>query len=1147
MSPAAGIAPQVPPNVFLTLDDSLSMNFMMDVDGKPATRASVMVKAINSVFSDTSLLPDHSIRLAWQSLNQCTQWYVNVAGQNTLTREYYWSPFAKSANGIHTLDSDHRSSFLNFVSRFNPCSGMGTVIHQQIKYIDSYLRADIFPEGPWATINGPWAFEPGSYGSPHLGCRRNFHILLTDGGWNYDEDYPTKPPNFDGTARTLPDGKQYQKTDQTRIYFDEDRYHKTESISSLADWAMKSWAVPLQDQKKLTGQLAFPDEYAKAPETETLINRVTGERATLEKYWNPNNNPATWPHLVTYTIGFSSDALPKQNYLQGSSSPFGSINPPSTAVPYGTDGDFAEYANGRYGWFAGTTWTGDKGHDMWHAAINSRGRFYAVEKAEDLAKAFRSIIQKVKVESVSVSRPLASSGSTITRDNVGLFTTHYDSIGPWAGSITAETVSPTGTTSAMVGWQGQSTADRVDAVRASSRVILSWRDAHGQFTASGIPFRWDWAGAGIYLSPTHIAALNGGDKRGEARLNYVRGDRSLESARTDPFRVRRSAHGDIVNSLAWYTAAPTGAYPQPGYAAFYAKQKSRKPMLYVGANDGMLHGFSAQDGSEAIAYVPRGVIPALSSLTEKSYDDNHRYFVDGSPMTGDVQIASGFGAPPDWRTMLVGTLGAGGKGFFVLDVTAPGNFAESNAGNLVVMDKTLASTEAIACVTGTAAAGQASCLQLPEADLGHITAAPVRDDNNPQRATQITRMNDNRWAVVLGNGYNSINQRPVLLVQYLDGAKELLRIPATGSTATGTHANTTDNGLSAPRVVDLDGDGRPDVAYAGDNKGNLWKFIIASSDATQWGVAFGGVPLFTAMGPSTAGGTRALPQPISTAPIVRANDRMKTVGNGSRATTLAVGGMMVAFGTGRNVARTDPSDANVQTLYSVLDNTRYAYTGTGDSKRLAVQAACSGCNNGSDAPTPTALGAGVVAASLARQDIGSTVHKGVDGRKFWTVDQTGTPTAPSVDWDTQNGWYLDLPTQGERLLKPMSFYDGSNLLAVVSQVPAHGKGAFGNESVTSANAGEYFCGPATTVAERQYLTLINLMDGKRPQLQLMDLNADGLYNATDLGVSRMSMNAGGQVELTKGDRIVFKSGNNRDDVLARMPTVVLRPSWRHLQ
>ncbi|KEH14470.1 hypothetical protein GY15_04685 [Delftia sp. 670] len=104
---------------------------------------------------------------------------------------------------------------------------------------------------------------------------------------------------------------------------------------------------------------------------------------------------------------------------------------------------------------------------------------------------------------------------------------------------------------------------------------------------------------------------------------------------------------------------------------------------------------------------------------------------------------------------------------------------------------------------------KAACLKAVEEDrdIGHITARPVLDENDPMRTTQITRMNNNRWAVVMGNGYNSANQRPVLLVQYLDGAQELVRIPVTTETAgTGKAA---DNGLSAPRLVDIDGDGDP--------------------------------------------------------------------------------------------------------------------------------------------------------------------------------------------------------------------------------------------------------------------------------------------------------------------------------------------------
>src|SRR5690606_9648913 len=153
------------------------------------------------------------------------------------------------------------------------------------------------------------------------------------------------------------------------------------------------------------------------------------------------------------------------------------------------------------------------------------------------------------------------------------------------------------------------------------------------------------------LSTTQKLALqkatNGTDQgatAGRDRLNYIRGDRSKEGTdpsgytNAKPYRQRHSRQGDIVNSEVWYTGAPASNYAFKGYDTFINTYKNRTPMLYVGGNDGMLHGFSAQDGSEKIAYVPQGVIPHLNQLTAPAYNQQHRYFVDGSPMTGDVDI-----------------------------------------------------------------------------------------------------------------------------------------------------------------------------------------------------------------------------------------------------------------------------------------------------------------------------------------------------------------------------------------------------------------------------------------------------------------------------------------------------------------------------
>ncbi|KEH14461.1 hypothetical protein GY15_04640 [Delftia sp. 670] len=200
--------------------------------------------------------------------------------------------------------------------------------------------------------------------------------------------------------------------------------------------------------------------------------------------------------------------------------------------------------------------------------------------------------------------------------------------------------------------------------------------------------------------------------------------------------------------------------------------------------------------------------------------------------------------------------GRGAKGYFVLDITHPEAFSESGASSLVLLDRTQTrNSDPGDCTSLDDMRQRATCQE--NKDLGHILAAPVLDDANPQRSTQITQLNNNRWALVTGNGYHSTNQRPVLLIQYLDGNQELLRLVATGNTPTGTTPETTRNGLSAPRLVDINGDGRPDVVYAGDIQGNLWKFLIASGASSRWGVA-------STAGRCTQPGVAVLHRPLAT-------------------------------------------------------------------------------------------------------------------------------------------------------------------------------------------------------------------------------------------------------------------------------------------
>ncbi|WP_034389438.1 pilus assembly protein [Comamonas thiooxydans] len=1182
----------VAPNVIISIDDSGSMAYRVTPDSSgnyknsststgagytypdtagnwknDAQRINVLKYSLKSIFEknakfdDEELIPKNKIRIAWQAMhNNGKSSGADTVNSSTL-----------KTNSMRPIDATvstttHRDNFLDFVSKLHPQSG--TPSHTMFSQADAYMRLKTSPTGPWST-------DPGGTGSKkdeYLGCRRNYHIMMTDGVWNGT----VSGGDQDGIDWGELNGRKAYNSasDQTRIYFDS--YKNT-----LSDWAFKSWMDPLQDPSKLSNSESLKPSklYEEAPSTEKfaatknieLFENITKSQCSeksgewvkvngknrcktittetksinLEKYWNPKYNPATWPHMVTYTIGFSNEAVDL---------PFNpsNIEYPTERVPFGYDKSFIDFITGWSKWPDINTLSGgadanknDRAIDLWHAAINGRGRFYAVTKSEDLAKAFKEIIGKINEESAPLPDKIAGGGSTsgynVSQNNAGIYASAYSPKDGWSGYITATRALEPETYACpskedpektcirfpdvISGWEGKSTADRLDALmptdgQPDGRLVLSWSNE----TNAGIPFKWNTTANPPAYSTAQIRALIGSTltgsltdsekSQGQKIVNYIRGDRSLEGT-TDakPLRVRTSRQGDIVNSEIWYTGGPVSNYAM-GYSSFVTAQKNREPVLYVGGNDGMLHGFSAKNGSELLAYVPRGVVGGLKSLTDKDYQ--HQYYVDGSPMTGDIKDGD------NWKTMLVGSLGAGGKGYFLLDVTNPGTFTASS----VIKDRTRSNSEA--------ASGE-------DADIGNITARPGRNPANLQETTQITRLNNGRWAVVMGNGYNSTNQRPVLLVQYLDGNKELVRIQTTDAT-TGQD-NAADNGLASPALVDLDGNGTTDVVYAGDNLGNLWKFDLTSTSASSWAVAFGkDKPLFTARGPVTlSSNARDQVQPITAPPIVRANDRSMTIGTGKDAKTLPVGGLMVAFGTGRNLTANDRNTSitqNVQTLYSVLDNTRYRMNS--DKNSLEVHPGAGTCPSGSDCvPKPTPVGTmNSTGKLLAKQSISQ-----LSGATNDDAIVTANDNLTSENWKDFKGWYLDLPATGERLLKPMQFFDGSNILAVYSESPS------GTKNAESDNINES-CVPVKvdTSAGAQWRTLINIMDGKRPTIQLFDTNGDGFYNSADGNVSRTAVKTGTPLLITKRDRIAdLTGGGGARDTLARMPEQSTRPSWRQIK
>src|SRR5690606_23500742 len=225
---------------------------------------------------------------------------------------------------------------------------------------------------------------------------------------------------------------------------------------------------------------------------------------------------------------------------------------------------------------------------------------------------------------------------------------------------------------------------------------------------------------------------------------------------------------------------------------------------------------------ELFAYVPSSVYGNLSRLTEQSY--SHRYFVDGTPQVADAVVNG------NWSTVLVGGLGAGGQGLFALDVTDPSAVTEGNASAKVLWEFT----------------------DRDDPDLGNTFGQP-----------QIVKLANDKWAVIVGNGYNnsdadgsaSTTGRASLFILFLDRAPGARTWTAGAhyvklETSAGTPGNP--NGLATPFPADVDFDGKVDYVYAGDLQGNMWKFDLTSSSPASWNVAQAGLPLFTAVDPLNA-------------------------------------------------------------------------------------------------------------------------------------------------------------------------------------------------------------------------------------------------------------------------------------------------------
>ncbi|MCC5858553.1 MAG: pilus assembly protein PilY [Ectothiorhodospiraceae bacterium] len=541
-------------------------------------------------------------------------------------------------------------------------------------------------------------------------------------------------------------------------------------------------------------------------------------------------NPAFWQHMVTYTVGLG---------VQGRIDPDEAFD----AIASGATIDWPDPTDG----------DPEKIDDMLHAAVNSRGGFFSASDPELFSEELGGVLDDI-IARVEESATSSAASAAILQTDTLLYVAGFRS-GDWSGELKAYELDTDGS----VGRQHWNAETRLLDISPSARRIYTTNSD----TGSGVPLR---PGDIALVQRNALSTdLDGDDDGGAAdRIDWLRGV-SVEGFRSRTEAGYRRLLGDIVNSSPQYVGKRDFGYNLIGgtegsrYLEFrrQSSYRNRPDVIYVGSNNGLFHAFDAENGNELFAYMPSELLlpesaggPArINRLMDVEY--THRYFVDGTAVVGDAYLGG------NWKTVAVGSMGAGGRTVFALDVTNPGSFGSGNV-----------------------------LWEFTHPDLGYAVGQP-----------SIVRMRDGSWAAVFGNGYNSNSHRAGLFIVPLDDPDDYVFID------TGVGDASSPNGLASPQITDWPGgDLSARRIYAGDLQGNLWAFNVSSTNSNHWDNAGNRRVLFQAQDDNDQ------PQPITSRPALAVHpDEAES--------------LIVLFGTGsyfRNQDR-ELDNPQIQSLYGIVD------------------------------------------------------------------------------------------------------------------------------------------------------------------------------------------------------------------------------------
>ena len=537
--------------------------------------------------------------------------------------------------------------------------------------------------------------------------------------------------------------------------------------------------------------------------------------------------------------------------------------------------------------------------DLWHAAVNARGTYYNARDPTSLSAGLSSALAGINVR-LAAAAASATSSPNITQTDRSIFSSTYRTT-KWDGEVTAQLIDPaTGNIEPAVAWSAQAQLEaKINAdttASIASRHIYTFDSTasnhlkdftYGNLTATEKTYFDNKcvftslsqcpappATSSATLTATEVASGNSGLNL----VHYLRGNKSLESVAVTNdvvFRARDFKLGDTVNAKPAFVKLPQFSFNDAGYSTFKSDQAAlpRQGVLYMGANDGMLHAFNSDTGDEMWAYIPKIVMPNLYKLADTNYSTNHNYYVDGSPVVMDIFVdttsAAASGMTVGWHTILVGGLGLGGRGYYALDVTDQAN---PHAMWEICSVSTLCG--------------------IADADIGYTYGNPSISK----------RSSDGKWVVLVTSGYNNVSPGSGQGTLYvLDATTGIVLDKVTTGAATNPPS-----GLAkiSPWIDSLATDNTARFIYSGDLNGDIWRFDLGADGSAAAPIVAHIASLKDSLGNK---------QSVTTRPEL--GDPLNNVSS-----LTGIGNPAVFVGTGRYLGTTDLSNVSVQSVYGLKDD-----------------------------------------------------------------------------------------------------------------------------------------------------------------------------------------------------------------------------------